>query len=385
MLLAGACSRPGSNSASQQFSVAAAGPNVRARSAARALDSRRRRRALDDLVVPHEVGVKVTVVPGRAGTLIDVGMTDVALTDDVSLSRLIPANLVESLDRSLVSIASCSSRRSTTPPTTTATITASRWTTSPPASCTPRRQCPRRRRPGTASSASPRRCRAAFAVPPDRDIVVGAALTAAGHDWNSSSSFDISTPPTCSCRCDPPCSSSASANRRRLPRTAGGGTQLGQNFTDPPAGIRFAVPQDGSLVRARCYCIPVYAPTPCRPTPGSTTPSSPLSPRLRRASAAVPQPSVRPSISCPPSLIANQACSRRRCRDSAHLCECERLRCRVRDNLWRETPADRRLRLLGAVVSGCRSGSRDALGRRGKSGHRRARVPGNSRTGKPDG
>ena len=41
--------------------------------------------------------------------------------------------------------------------------------------------------------------------------------------------------------------------------------------------------------------------------------------------------------------------------------------------------------LRRSVQSGCRSGSRGALGRRGKSGHRRARVPGNARTGKPDG
>ncbi len=347
MLLAGACSRPGSNSAPQQFGVAAAGPNVQV------LDPRLVLSMPDAVVAPttissfvKEFGVKVTEMPGRVGTLTDVGQADVTLTDDVTLTRLIAARLVESIDRSLVS-----NRKLLLPPFDNPSydhgnhhsvpldyITAG-FVYSTTAVPTP---------PSTwhgffrLAATLPGR----VAVPPDRDIVIGAALTAAGHDWNSSSSSDISDAADVLLPLRPSLLIIGTANRRRLPPTLAAALSFGQNFTDPPPGIRFALPQDGSLVRARCYCIPVYAPD---PVSAHAWLNHTLEPAVAAAQTRYSRraTAVGPAIyQLPTSLIANQAVFPPALPPTPlTFANVSASGDALRANLWREMTADRRLRL----------------------------------------
>jgi spermidine/putrescine transport system substrate-binding protein len=347
MLLAGACTRPGSNSAPQQFGVAAARPNVQV------LDPRLVLSVPDRVIAPttissfvKEFGVKVTVRPGRVGSLADVGQTDVAVTDDVTLTRLIPAKLVESIDRSLVS-----NRKLLLPPFDNPSydhgnhhsipkdyITAG-FVYSTAAVPTP---------PSTwhgffrLAATMPGR----VAVPPDRDIVIGAALTAAGHDWNSSSSSDISDAADVLLPLRPSLLIVGTADRRRLPSTLAAALSFGQNFTNPPAGIRFAVPQDGSLVRARCYCIPAYAPDPVSAHAwlNHTLDPAVAAAETRYTRRATP---VGPAVyQLPTSLVANQAVFPPALPATPlTFASVSAAGAALRANLWRELTADRRLRL----------------------------------------
>jgi spermidine/putrescine transport system substrate-binding protein len=263
MLLAGACTRPGSNSAPQQFGVSAAGANVQV------LDPQLVLSLPAGVVAPttvssfvNEFGVKVTVAPGRIGGLSQVGATDVALTDDVTLARLVSSKLVESIDRSLVS-----NRKLLVPPfdnpsydrgnhhSVPKDYIAAGFAYSIASVPTP---LPTWRGFFRLAAAQPGR----VAVPPDGDVVIGAALVAAGHDWNASSSSDMSDAADILLPLRTALVIGGVATRRRLPRTLAAALCFGPGFAAPPAGIRFAVPQDGTLVRTRCYCIPVYAPDP---------------------------------------------------------------------------------------------------------------------------
>ena len=50
--------------------------------------------------------------------------------------------------------------------------------------------------------------------------------------------------------------------RTRLPAPLVAALCYGEGFTVPPAGVRFVVPAEGTLARARCYCLPLYTPHP---------------------------------------------------------------------------------------------------------------------------
>jgi spermidine/putrescine transport system substrate-binding protein len=263
MLLAGACTRPGSETAPQRFGSRPSGPNVQV------LDRRLVLALPPGDVAPTTIssyvdtlGVKVTVVPGQLDALTDVGRTDVSLTDDITLSQLISAKLVEPIDRSLVSNSKLllppfdnpsydhGGRHSVPKDYVTAGFAVSTGDIPVPPSTWLRFFHLAAILPGRV------------AVPPDRDVVIGAALTAAGHDWNSSSSSDISDAADIllPLRQDLVIAGSMVRTRLRPPIVAA--LCYGQGFTAPPPGVRFVVPADGTLVRARCYCVPLYAPDP---------------------------------------------------------------------------------------------------------------------------
>jgi spermidine/putrescine transport system substrate-binding protein len=263
MLLAGACTRPGSETAPQRFGSRLSGPNVQV------LDRRLVLALPPGQVAPttissyvDELGVKVTVVPGRLDMLTDVGRADVSLADDNTLAQLISATLVEPIDRSLVSNRKLllppfdnpsydhGGRHSVPKDYVTAGFAVSTIDVPEP--------------PSTwlgffhLAATLPGR----VAVPPDPDVVIGAALTAAGHDWNSSSSSDISDAADVLLPLRQDLVIAGSMVRQRLPEPIVAALCFGQGFTVPPAGVRFVVPSEGTLARARCYCIPLYAPDP---------------------------------------------------------------------------------------------------------------------------
>jgi spermidine/putrescine transport system substrate-binding protein len=263
MLLAGACTRPGSETAPQRFGSRLSGPNVQV------LDRRLVLSLPPGMVAPKtissyadDLGVRVTVVPGRLNTLSDVGAADVALIDDVTLGRLIQAKLVEPIDRSLVSNAKLllppfdspsydhGNRHSVPKDYVTAGFAVSEIAVP--------------ELPSTwlrffhLAGALPGR----VAVPHDRDVVIGAALTATGHDWNSSSSSDIADAADLLLPLRQDLVIAGTMARRHLPPPLVAALCFGQGFVAPPGGVGFVVPSEGTLTRARCYCLPLYAPDP---------------------------------------------------------------------------------------------------------------------------
>jgi spermidine/putrescine transport system substrate-binding protein len=98
-------------------------------------------------------------------------------------------------------------------------------------------------------------------VPDDPDTVIGAALLAAGHDWNSDDDGDLQDAE------DVLRPLSGLLVVERIPRelhpkgpVAALSRSLDQHLRGPRA--RFAVPTQGTCVRVRSWCIPVYAPHP---------------------------------------------------------------------------------------------------------------------------
>ncbi len=263
MLLAGACTRPGSSSAPQRFGTGLSASNVQV------LDRRVMLTLPPGAVAPATIssfteglGVKVTVADGALDTLTDVGQADIALTDDVTLTALIAQKLVEPLDRSLVANAKLllapfdspaydrGNRHSVPKDYVAAGFAVSTAdVTAPPATW---RQFFRLARvlPGRV------------AVPPVRDIVIGGALTAAGHDWNSTSSSDIADAADILLPIRQDLVIGGSMLRRALGAPLAAALCFGTGMESPPPGVRFVIPSDGTAVRARCYCIPAYAPDP---------------------------------------------------------------------------------------------------------------------------
>jgi spermidine/putrescine transport system substrate-binding protein len=260
MLLASACTRPGSSSAPQRFGTRLSGPNVQV------LDRRLVLALPNGAVDPRTLssfvanfGVHTRVIDGHLNSLTDVGQADIALVDDTTLASLVSRKLVEPIDRNLVA-----NRKLLLPPFD-----------NPPYDHGNRHgvvkdyMCA-----GFAVSggAAPSTWRGFFrlaralpnrvAVPPDRDMVIGAALAAAGHDWNSSSGSDLSDAADILLPLRNALVIAGTPNRRDLPAPLAAALCFGQGFASPPASVRFVVPPEGTLARARCYCIPVYAPDP---------------------------------------------------------------------------------------------------------------------------
>jgi spermidine/putrescine-binding protein len=260
MLLASACTRPGSSSAPQRFGRRLSGPNVQV------LDRHLVLAIPDDTVDPATVssfvddfGVRTRVVRGRLTDLTDVGATDVALVDDTTLASLISRKLVESIDRNLVENRTLLLAPFDNPPYDHG----NRHGVVKDYMCVGF---------AVAGAAGPTTWRGFFrlakalpnrvAVPPDRDLVIGAALTAAGHDWNSTSSSDMSDAAGILLPLRNSLVIAGTPERRDLPPPLAAALCFGEGFVSPPRDVRFVVPADGTLARARCYCIPIYAPDP---------------------------------------------------------------------------------------------------------------------------
>jgi len=263
VLITSACTRPGSNSAPQRFGTSAAGPNVQV------LDPRLRLAFPDGAVAPTTISsfqkalrVRVTVMRGLLGDLTDVGRADVSLVDDVTLARLIGEKLVEPIDRSLVANrkllqapfddpAYDPSGHHSVPKdyVTAGFVVSTEIVPLPPATW---RGFFRLARilPGQV------------AVPSDPDLVIGAALTAAGHDWNTSSTSDLSDASDLLLPLRGSLVVAGSPARGSLRSTLAAALCFGHGFVAPPLGIRFVVPRDGTLARVRCYCVQSYAPDP---------------------------------------------------------------------------------------------------------------------------
>ncbi|MGN6869765.1 MAG: hypothetical protein ACTHMY_15340, partial [Solirubrobacteraceae bacterium] len=82
---------------------------------------------------------------------------------------------------------------------------------------------------------------------------------------------------------------------------------LGEGFVSPPADVRFVIPAEGTLARARCYCIPVYAPD---PVSAHAWLNHTLDPSIAAAETRFTQRAtpVGPAVyQLPASMLANEA------------------------------------------------------------------------------
>jgi spermidine/putrescine-binding protein len=308
MLLASACTRPGSSSAPQRFGTRLSGPNVQV------LDRHVVLALPNDAVDPATVSsfvtdfdVKARVVQGHLGDLTDVGEADVALVDDETLASLVSQKLVEPIDRSLVE-----NRKLLLPPFDSPPYdhgnrhgVAKDYVCAGFAVSTAAVPSPPSTWRGFFRLAATLRNR--VAVPPDRDMVIGAALMAAGHDWNSSSSSDISDAADILLPLRNSLIIAGTVGRHDLPAPIAAALCLGEGFVSPPADVRFVTPSEGTLARARCYCIPVYAPD---PVSAHAWLNHTLDPSIAAAETRFTQRAtpVGPAVyQLPASMLANEA------------------------------------------------------------------------------
>jgi spermidine/putrescine transport system substrate-binding protein len=308
MLLASACTRPGSSSAPQRFGTRLSGPNVQV------LDRHLVLALPNDVVDPATVssfvanfGVQTRVVPGHLTDLTDVGQADIALVDDTTLASLITGKLVEPIDRNLVA-----NRKLLVAPFD-----------SPPYDKGNRHgvvkdyMCAGFAVSAGAAPAPPSTWRGFFrlattlpnrvAVPPDPDLVIGAALTAAGHDWNSSSGSDLNDAADILLPLRNDLVVAGTPARRELPAPMVAALCFGPGFVSPRTDVRFVVPAEGTLARARCYCIPLYAPDPVSAHAwlNHTLDPSIAAAETRFSQRATP---VGPAVyQLPASMLANEA------------------------------------------------------------------------------
>ncbi len=98
-------------------------------------------------------------------------------------------------------------------------------------------------------------------VPDDPQVVIGAALVALGHDWNSSSSGDLDDVRALLTRLRFALRVEGTLARPAIPHPLAA-LVSSRGYRTPRRGVRFVVPVDGSVARTRSYCIPVYAPDP---------------------------------------------------------------------------------------------------------------------------
>jgi spermidine/putrescine transport system substrate-binding protein len=308
MLLASACTRPGSSSAPQRFGTRLSGPNVQV------LDRHLVLALPNDVVDPATVtsfvadfGVRTRVVPGHLTDLTDVGRVDIALVDDTTLASLVSRKLIEPIDRNLVGNRKLLLAPFDSPPYDRGNhhgvvkdYMCAGFAVSAVAGPTP---------PSTwrgffrLATVFPNR----VAVPPDPDMVIGAALTAAGHDWNSSSSSDMTDAADILLPLRDALVIAGTPARRELPVPMVAALCFGQGFVAPRAGVRFIVPAEGTLARARCYCIPLYAPD---PVSAHAWLNHTLAPSIAAAETRFTQRAtpVGPAFyQLPASMLANQA------------------------------------------------------------------------------
>jgi len=308
MLVASACTRPGSSSAPQRFGTRLSGPNVQVldRHVVLALPND----AVDPATVSSFVtdfGVRARVVQGRLGDLTDVGEADVALVDDETLASLVSQKLVEPIDRSLVE-----NRKLLLPPFDSPPYdhgnhhgVAKDYVCAGFAVSTAAVPSPPSTWRGFFRLAATLRGR--VAVPPDRDMVIGAALMAAGHDWNSSSSSDVSDAADILLPVRDSLIIAGTVDRHDLPVPIAAALCFGEGFVSPPANVRFVIPAEGTLARARCYCIPVYAPD---PVSAHAWLNHTLDPSIAAAETRFTQRAtpVGPAVyQLPASMLANEA------------------------------------------------------------------------------
>ena len=304
LVLAG-CTRPGSSAAPQSF--AARGPNAQVPDPELLLSVPPRSMAASSVrAFTTRFKVNVTMVAPRPGADFAGGSVDVVLVDQDTLAGLIDEKRVEPLDRTLIT-----NRKLVEPPFD-----------DPPFDSGSAHSVPKdytvvgfalAARPGAAAPATwadlfalastfPGR----VTVPDDSAIVIGAALVATGHDWNSSATADLDDARALLLPLRGSLVIDGSVDSGRL---RGGLAVLctGLGFRDPGHGVRFVVPPEGTIARPRLLCIPAYAPDPVSAHAWLNHALDPLTAARDTVRTGRATPVGQAAFALPPPLLANPA------------------------------------------------------------------------------
>jgi spermidine/putrescine-binding protein len=304
LVLAG-CTRPGSSAAPQTF--ANRGPNAQVPDPNLLLAVPPRSMAATSVpAFTKRFKVKVTMVAPQPGADFAQGAVDVVLVDQETLAGLIAEKRVEPLDRTLIA-----NRKLVEPPFD-----------DPPFDPGSAHSVPKdysvvgfalAARPGppapvtwsdffALASTFPGR----VTVPDDPAIVVGAALVATGHDWNSAAASDLDDARSLLIPLRGSLVIGGSVDSGRL----GGGLAVlctGLGFREPGHGVRFVVPSEGTIARPRLLCIPPYAPDPVTAHAWLNHALDPLTAARDTERTGRATPVGEASFALPPALLANPA------------------------------------------------------------------------------
>ena len=304
-LVLGGCTRPGRSAAPQTF--ASRGPNAQVPDPKLLLAVPPR--SMSATSVPdftNRFNVKVTMVAPRVGAQFASGGADVALVDQETLAGLIDQKLVEKLDRTLIA-----NRKLIEPPFDDPPFDPGGAYSVPKDYTVVGFALAARAGAGAPSTWAEFFDLASIfpgqvAVPNDPAIVIGAALVAAGHDWNSAATSDLDD-----------------ARALLLPlrgaltivgaidggRMNGGLAVLctGLGFRNPARGVRFVVPPEGTIARPRLLCIPPYAPDPVSAHAWLNHALDPLTAARDTIRTGRATPVGEAAFALPPALLANPA------------------------------------------------------------------------------
>jgi spermidine/putrescine-binding protein len=304
LVLAG-CTRPGSSAAPQTF--ANRGPNAQVPDPDLLLGVPPRSMAATSVpAFIKRFKVDVTMVAPRPVADFAQGAVDVVLVDQDTLAGLIAQERVEALDRTLIA-----NRKLLEPPFDDLPFD------SGGAHCVPKdftvvgfAVAGRPGATGPSSWAEFFDLAATFpgrvSVPDDPVAVIGAALVATGHDWNSSATADLDDARTLLESLRPRLAIRGSVDHGRLD----GGLAVmctGLRFRDPAPGVRFVVPPEGTVARPRLLCIPIYAPDPVSAHAWLNHSLDPLTAARDTVHTGRATPVGQASFALPPPLLANPA------------------------------------------------------------------------------
>jgi hypothetical protein len=304
LVLAG-CTRPGSSAAPQTF--AARGPNAQVPDPELLLGVPRRSMAASSVpAFTERFKVKVTMVPPRPGAAFARGAVDVVLVDQETLAGLIDQKLVEPLDRTLIA-----NRNLIDPPFDDPPFDPGGAHSVPKNYTVVGFALAARARAGAPSTWAEFFDLASIfpgqvAVPDDPVTVIGAALVATGHDWNSSAASDLDDAGSLLVPLRGRLVIGGSVDSGRL----NGGLAVlctGLAFRDPRPGVRFVVPSEGTVARPRLLCIPAYAPDPVSAHAWLNYALDPLVAARDSVRTGRATPVGAAAYALPPALLANPA------------------------------------------------------------------------------
>jgi spermidine/putrescine-binding protein len=143
-------------------------------------------------------------------------------------------------------------------------------------------------------------------VPDDPDVVLGAALVATGHDWNSTATTDLDDARALLASIRPGLVIEGVVDRGGL----GGRLAVlssGLGFRSPARHVRFVAPPEGTIARPRLLCIPPYAPDPVSAHAWLNHALDPLTAAGDSVHTGRATPVGDAAFALPPSLLANPA------------------------------------------------------------------------------
>jgi spermidine/putrescine-binding protein len=304
LVLAG-CTRPGSSAAPQTF--ASRGPNAQVPDPELLLGVPPRSMAA--MSVPdftNRFNVKVTMI-APPGADFAPGSVDVLLVDQGTLTTLIEGRRIEKLDRTLIANRKLLDPPFDDPPFDSggAHSIVKDYTVVGYALAA---------RAGAASGPSSWADFFDLAttfpgqvdVPDDAVTVIGAALVATGHDWNSSASGDLDDARALLASVRPRIGVGGTVDGARL----NGGLAVmctGFGFRDRNAGVRFVVPPEGTVARPRLLCVPEFAPDPVSAHAWLNHALDPLIAARDTVHTGRATPVGEAAFALPPGLLANPA------------------------------------------------------------------------------